>query len=191
MGLYATFSDLAAAEVHGVDYEIVARHRPRSHIAVIAPHGGWIEWGTTQIAEQIAGDVFSFYSFHGLKRRESRRLLHITSHLFDEPACLSLVAAHDYVVAIHGCQEDDEKVFLGGLDKPLIHDLDLALRAAKIAVACTDHSYPGVHPNNICNRSARGAGVQIELSWAFRQGGRVPLFVETVRNVFARFEDLR
>ena len=40
--------------------------------------------------------------------------LHITSHIFDEPTCVNAVKAHDTVVTIHGCNDAEEIVFLGG-----------------------------------------------------------------------------
>jgi phage replication-related protein YjqB (UPF0714/DUF867 family) len=44
--------------------------------AVIAPHGGAIEPGTTEVAEAIAGDRFSFYTLEGVKTRDNKRLAH-------------------------------------------------------------------------------------------------------------------
>ena len=99
---------------------------------------------------------------------------------------MGLIAEHDWVLAIHGCQQSGERAFLGGLDKPLIHDLESALIEAGIDVESTGHSFPGRNANNICNRGARRAGAQFELTEPFRQSKRVPLFVEVVRNVLTR-----
>ena len=185
MAEYTCFSELAACEERGADYEICIRRQPASRVAVIAPHGGGIEPETSNIAESIAGAEFSFYCFRGLKRK-GNCVLHITSHKFDEPECRRLIAEHDWVLAIHGCKETDERAFLGGLDKPFIRDLASALHAADIRVETTGHPYPGIHPRNICNRGARSIGAQFELSLPFRQGNRVPLFIEVVRKVLAR-----
>ena len=113
MDRYSCFSELAAREARGADYEICARRQAASRVAVIAPHGGGIEPETSRIAESIAGAEFSLYCFLGLKRT-GNRVLHITSHNFDEPECLGLIAEHDWVLAIHGCQESGERTFLGG-----------------------------------------------------------------------------
>ena len=187
MDRYSCFSDLAAREARGADYEICARRQAASRVAVIAPHGGGIEPETSRIAVNIAGAEFSLYCFLGLKRT-GNRVLHITSHNFDEPECLGLIAEHDWVLAIHGCQEPGERAFLGGLDKPFIRDLASALHAAGIPVELTGHSYLGKRPHNICNRGARSTGAQFELSLPFRRGNRVPLFVEVVREVLARIQ---
>ena len=108
---YSSFTDLAAHEVRGRDYDLLVRHRNGTRVAVIAPHGGGIEPETARIAEAIAGAEFSLYCFKGLKRNGNGRL-HITSHSFDEPDCLSLIAKHEWGLAIHGCADAGERVFL-------------------------------------------------------------------------------
>ena len=61
------------------------RYKDRdSAYAIIAPHGGGIEPGTTELAEAIARNDFSFYTFEG-KKRTSNRDLHLTATRFDEP----------------------------------------------------------------------------------------------------------
>lgn len=182
---YPCFADLAANEELGRDYEVEVCRQPASHVAVIAPHGGGIEPRTSDIAERVAGAEFSLYCFRGLKRRGNRDL-HITSHHFDEPECLALIAEHNTVLAIHGCDQTGERAFLGGLDKPLIRDLETALQGAGIAVETTGHPYPATHPNNVCNLGARRAGAQFELTNAFRRGSRVTPFVQAVRGVLSR-----
>jgi phage replication-related protein YjqB (UPF0714/DUF867 family) len=148
----------------------------------LPPHAGGIEPKTEIIAKNIAGTEFSFYCFRGLKKKGNRSL-HITSHNFDEPECVNLVAKHRLVVTIHGCDKEGERVFLGGLDKPLIDDLALALEKAGIKAETTGHEYTGTCVSNICNLGLTKAGVQIELSLAFRNGTQVPSFVATVRGV--------
>ena len=69
MDEYSCFVELAAREERGVDYEICARRKATSRVAVIAPHGGRIEPETSRIAENIAGAEFSLYCFLGLKRK--------------------------------------------------------------------------------------------------------------------------
>jgi len=182
---YCCFSDLAAHEVRGKDYDLRTVHRDGAQVVVIAPHGGGIEPETAKIAKAIAGADFSLYCFKGIKRKGNARL-HITSHNFDEPDCLSLLARHEWVLAIHGCGEDGERAFLGGRDKPLVENLSKALRAVGINAETSGHQYAGNHPRNICNRNARGAGAQFELSLPFRRGNRVPAFVIAVRDVLAK-----
>jgi len=87
---------------------------------VVAPHGGGIEPGTSEIADGIADEELSLDAFEGLKSNGNKDL-HITSTRFDEPTCLILIGRSDVVVTIHGenSEADGEGVFLGGLDDDL------------------------------------------------------------------------
>ena len=89
---YRNFADLSRAQVRGRDYEISVRRRPRSSVAIIAPHGGEIEDGTSEIAAAIAADDHHLYLFEGLRQSRNYHALHLTSHLFDEPGTLDQVA---------------------------------------------------------------------------------------------------
>jgi len=100
---FRNFADLARSQVRGRDYEICVRRRAASPIAIIAPHGGEIEDGTWQMARAIAGDDFNLYCFEGTRPSKNYTALHLTSHRFDEPECLSLIASCPVVIAVHGC----------------------------------------------------------------------------------------
>jgi phage replication-related protein YjqB (UPF0714/DUF867 family) len=180
---YSCFSELAAREKEGEDYERVVRPRDGSSVAIIAPHAGKIEPKTDGIARDIAGKDFSFYCFCGLKKTGKNRCFHITSHNFDEPECLAMIASHQWVITIHGCTGQGERIFLGGLDKALINDLVLALSDVGILAETDGHEYTGTNTNNICNLGITKAGVQFELSLPFRKSSRVPAFVAVVREV--------
>ncbi len=178
---YASYAQLSASETEDVDYRRVLVCHPGSRAAVIAPHGGAIEPGTSQIARAIAGDEFNLYLFEGLKRRHNYQDLHLTSHRFDEPRCLRLLAECDVVVAVHGCVADGERVLIGGLDAPLKADIARALRDAGLAVETDGHRFLAVDPNNVCNRGRWGRGVQLELSGALRRGRGASRLVQAVR----------
>src|SRR5579862_3424082 len=94
---YLSYAELARTEVRGKDYDIVAIARP-SPVVIIAPHGGRIEHGTSELARSIAADDYGFYAFEGYKARGQNRDLHVTSHRFDEPQGLALVARAEVVV---------------------------------------------------------------------------------------------
>ena len=116
---YPNFATLEQHERAGIDYGVLVR-REEPAFAIIAPHGGGIEPGTSEIADAIACQRWSFYAFEGLKR-SGNRVLHITSTCFDEPMCLILLGDTNRVVTIHGEESDDdgEGVFVGGLDDDL------------------------------------------------------------------------
>jgi phage replication-related protein YjqB (UPF0714/DUF867 family) len=160
---YSNFAALSAAEREGQDFEIVCCPKP-SPVAIIAPHGGGIEPSTSRIAAAIAGDDFNLYLFEGRKREGNTRL-HITSRNFDEPRCLALIAPCDYVVAVHGCDDRDGAIYLGGLDAELRDAIGEQLRAAKFHAGPNPKPFlDGVSPGNICNKGHRHRGVQLELS---------------------------
>ncbi len=116
---YRNFAELSRNETSGVDYSILIR-QAKPAFAIVAPHGGGIEPGTSELADAIAANEFSFYSFEGLKSSGNTDL-HITSTRFDEPMCLTVIRHTDLVVTLHGENSvaDGEGVFLGGLNDEL------------------------------------------------------------------------
>ena len=185
---FRSFAELAANRAAEIDYRITVRHPQCTRTAIIAPHGGSIEHHTSSISTAIAGDDFGLYLFEGLDENGSFEDLHITSHRFDEPRCLDLIAACDIVVALHGYAGDGMHLLVGGLDQPLIAALTLALEPLDIDVRTEGHAFPGRHPGNVCNRGKLGRGVQIELSDALRGSEFEPGIVEAIRTVLLNFE---
>lgn len=177
---YASFAELAARERVGQDYRIRVLEHVSSPVIVLAPHGGGIEVGTSELAEMIAGTDHSLFVFEGLKPYGGNRDLHITSHRFDHPRCLALTSSHDVTLAIHGCR-GDSRIFLGGLDGDLTARLARHLSEAGLAASLDGHGYPGRHPLNICNRGARGRGAQLEITSDLRTGEARRVIAEAVR----------
>jgi phage replication-related protein YjqB (UPF0714/DUF867 family) len=166
---YASFAALAAGgEIAGRDYNTTVRERPQSGVLIVAPHGGNIEIGTTELADLIAGTEYSLFAFNGLKTRGRNRELHITSHNFDHPECVALAARHPVVLAVHGCKGDSSHIYVGGLDGELTTLLTKRLVAAGLPATATGHKYPGRNPLNICNRGARARGAQLEFTLDLR-----------------------
>lgn len=167
---YANFSQLSRHEVAGRDYRIQV-HYGRSGIAILAPHGGRIERGTTPIAEAIAGEDHTFYSFEGIKPELAQnRDLHITSDHFDEPRAVLAVAKAHRVIAIHGAKGLEAAVYLGGLDTALRRRV-LTVLSESGFVAADDPSptRQGKGRTNICNRGRTGKGLQLELTLGLRK----------------------
>ena len=197
---YASIAELVKSERRDIDFRIRQSNRPGT-IAVIAPHGGGIEPGTSEIAEAIAGAKYSFYAFEGI-RAKGNRDLHVTSVRFDEPECVALVAASSRAIAIHGEGSTDPFVHLGGRDEETVDRLRICLERGGFRVG--RDSRPGLSgrdPANICNRTLRGIGVQLELSLGLRSScfhslsriGRravTPRFAEFVAAVHEGLESL-
>ncbi|MGJ0395845.1 MAG: poly-gamma-glutamate hydrolase family protein [Methylocystis sp.] len=167
---YDSFTTLAANEIEGVDYRIRVDERA-SPVAVVAPHGGLIERGTSEIAAAIAADRFSLYCFEGLRKVDGQRL-HITSTRFDEPQALALVTAAEVAIGVHGRKDrgDEASIWVGGLHEILRDAICEALASAgfKAKPVGDGHRLAGRDPANICNRGRCGAGVQLELPRALR-----------------------
>jgi len=165
---YQDFSGMSVREKLGRDYLVRVRNRDTSTV-IVAPHGGGIEPGTSEIAEAIAGKDHSFYAFEGIKSGNNRNL-HITSARFDEPRCLALVQASSTGITVHGEASEVAAVFLGGLDKNTMKRIASSLLNTRFRVKKHDGSeLQGKDPKNICNRVRSGTGVQIELSRGLRR----------------------
>jgi phage replication-related protein YjqB (UPF0714/DUF867 family) len=141
----------------------------------MAIHGGGIEPGTTEIAEAVAGDRHTFYTFSGLKPQGNFQL-HLSSRKFDEPNGAGIAANARTVITIHGCRDRKAVTYVGGRHHQLKEEIKRRLAAAGFAAADTQR-FPGVNPKNICNRNQMGMGVQLEIS----MGVRAILFDNVVR----------
>jgi len=167
---YRNFAELARSEQSGIDYDVLVR-RARPAFAIIAPHGGGIEPGTTEIADAVADLTYSFYTFEGLKTSGNADL-HITSTRFDEPMCLTVLGHTEVVVTLHGehSEKDGEGVFLGGLDTVLGERIRSELTQKGFNVRThEDPDLQGTDSCNLCNRGLTAAGVQLELSKSVRR----------------------
>jgi len=165
---YANFAALNAKEREGVDFCVHVLPREASSTVILAPHGGGIEPGTSEVAKQIAGEDLSCATFEGGKRT-GNSCLHITSTNFNEPRCLALVMASDNVLTIHGERSLKPVVFLGGRDTALGERVRTALEDARYIVEVhKDPNLQGMDLANICNRGRKCAGVQLELSLGLR-----------------------
>jgi len=170
---YQNYEQLSSDMEEGVDYRIRLKKR-ESTVCVVAPHGGKIEYGTSELAEAIVGHKFNFYAFEGLLKTGSRDL-HITSHKFDEPIGLKVSSLSRTVFGVHGRKDcnDFKTVYLGGLDKSLIRKLadNLADNLAAIGVPTKigGHPFKAENKHNICNRGKSGMGGQLEISKSMRE----------------------
>ncbi len=165
MEKYSNFEELKKKEKEGQDYQIQYR-QGRTGIAVIAPHGGGIEPGTSEIADRVAGEDHAFYSFEGWKRQGNFHL-HITSRNFDEPVGIRVATQAKRIVTIHGCIAEEKVVYIGGKDASLKDRIRKALEEADFPVK-ENPRFMGTNPLNICNRGRFGMGVQLEISAPLR-----------------------
>lgn len=168
MGKYRSYQHLMTRETEGRDFAIHVREGS-SGVAVIAPHGGGIEPGTMELADAIAGETHSFYCFEGIKKIGNADL-HITSEYFDEPMGVDIVERSKTALSLHGCNGQEEAVYVGGLNA----NMGEKIRGSLIQEGFTAEPSPrlemrGQSENNICNRCQSGKGVQLEISRGLRK----------------------
>lgn len=168
---YHDFNELFRHEVRGKDFEILTRKR-NSPFLIMAPHGGYIEFSTSEIAYYLAGEDHSYYSFLAIKDRDNSRM-HVSSNRYNEPIALAMAGGADTVVAIHGMVGGPgrEWAVVGGSDAELRQRIIVALHTAGLDAEDGKHhpSLAGVRPTNICNQGRKKMGIQIELSAQFRK----------------------
>lgn len=188
---YRSFEELKSRELEGKDYQIRS-HLRDERVLIMAPHGGKIEPTTTMIAEAIAGENYSCYSFEGLKE-EGNGVLHIESHLFDEPQALQAVKEADVVITVHGQLNHQEGfIMVGGLHVDLRSEIRRRLEAVGFQTRTPPEGLQGIDPENICNRGRLKGGIQLEVSRKERDllktdKERLERFASAVREAIQRF----
>ncbi|MFI6028553.1 poly-gamma-glutamate hydrolase family protein [Amycolatopsis magusensis] len=157
-----------------VDYARWFRQSGRTGAPVVlAPHGGTLEPGTSQLCLAIAHrstcDYWLFESF------QDNRSLHVTSSRCDDPVALALCAGTDRALSLHGCVTlPREGVLIGGLDAEfgeIVH-AELGTRGFETIDAADHPTLAGRSPRNIVNRTRTGGGVQLELPLSLRESMR-------------------
>ncbi|WP_203897363.1 poly-gamma-glutamate hydrolase family protein [Virgisporangium aliadipatigenens] len=179
--------------VAGVDYGRRIRRHAASETGawpstvVLAPHGGGIEPGTSELCLAVAGyrpadltpgggAVHDHWMFEGL-RSSGNAALHVTSTHCDDPQALSLCGGARRAVSLHGCSptqaglpEGTAAVLVGGRDAGLKQALLGAFGAAGFDArdAAAVPGLDGDDPANIVNRTLSGGGAQLELTTPLR-----------------------
>lgn len=180
---HPTLSD-ECAEAQSEFVERLTDNGAHTGLIVIAPHGGAIEAGTDQQAEQVAAQfaaqAVSCWRCKGWKQGGGAfDRWHITSidlHEASFPLLKTIInRGFTYAVAFHGF--DQEGILIGGgadamLKCQIKATIELVLAGSGIAVriATPADNCNGDNPKNIVNRLANGNGLQIEQSQAAREG---------------------
>jgi phage replication-related protein YjqB (UPF0714/DUF867 family) len=200
-------SELYAASslTEGVDYarrhrrherfdDTLARTDDTPKTVILAPHGGGIEPGTSELCLAVAGYhpanlpqvppagvTYDYWMFEGV-REDDNRQLHVTSTGCDDDLAVSLCTGSLNALALHGFSpkppdfsEDDQVVLVGGATPDSTPN---ALRDFLLDGLCDAHfdaRKPAGHGEldgndkcNIVNRTMLGMGAQLELSTPLR-----------------------
>jgi phage replication-related protein YjqB (UPF0714/DUF867 family) len=188
--VYASNSDLYRNRVEGSDFgrrsrrheavddDLTARYPVRLS-TVVAPHGGGIEPGTSELCLAIAGyhpatlartggPSYDYWMLEGLLS-SGNDALHVTTTHCDDATALSLCGGARTVLSLHGCTvaaaDGLGAVLVGGRNAEL-RDLLISylVTAGFDAVDATGHpTLGGVSSDNLTNRTLLGAGAQLEI----------------------------
>lgn len=170
------------------DFRFVVLDR-RSSVTIVAPHGGRIEPGTSQLAAAIAGRDWNLFAFEGLKGR-GNSTLHVTSTRFRHPDLERLLARSSVGVSVHGMAEPGPRIEVGGLNARLVELITRQLSRERFDVHPAPPSRSAQSPGNFINRVASG-GIQLEVSQDLRtllreDPGLLARCGEAVRSAIAR-----
>lgn len=178
------FSSLAALKEHlGPQFHRTRLRNRHADVTIIAPHGGFIEAGTSAIAHKIAGRTYNLFDFQGL-RRENPHELHVTATNFRDRQLTAMLDKSIAALSVHGMgTQHTTAIWLGGLNRELKGMVLDELRKNGFEVNPDAPLYRGESPRNVVNL-ARNHGVQLELSdellaelfvkTRFTGGGRCP-----------------
>ena len=196
--------------VEGVDYarryrrhervdDTLARTDDVPKSTILAPHGGGIEPGTSELCLAVAGYhpaglpqippagvTYDYWMLEGV-REHGNAELHVTAVGCDDGVAVSLCAGSLNALALHGFQpgppdmsEDDQVVLVGGGSTTLrgyllegLHTADFDARDAG-----QHGELNGDATCNIVNRTLLAMGAQLELSTPLRD----PMFTEHNRS---------
>ena len=160
--------------VPGRDVRIAFGDANIERCLLVAPHGGGIEPGTSELVRAISElGGWAWYEFAGFLRAGNQEALHIASTLFDEPALLALLPRTNFVLTVHGTVDArDAVVHVGGRwvggRKTITAMINAATDRHGIHATEAPSHLRGMEPANLTNRGKLGQGIQLEFSRAAR-----------------------
>jgi len=172
-GSYAEI--LKRGHVLGRDFRVAFGDSKIELCLLIAPHGGGIEPGSSEIMRAVAEiGGWAWYEFAGFLRKGNKDQLHISSTDFDEPTLKSMLPRAGFVVAFHGASESKESiVYVGGKwtlgRRAVIESINgdfgkHGIRAIDAIDSVAPIHLRGLDDSNITNLGKRAEGIQLEFS---------------------------
>ena len=189
-----------------------ARTTEGTRTVILAPHGGGIERGTSELCLAVAGYhpanlpitppagvTYDYWMFEGI-REGGNADLHVTSTGCDDLVAVSLCAGALGALSLHGFKPenldpprdpDEQVILIGGCDDRLRDLLAEVLDDVDLQVEAAVGELDGDSVCNIVNRTMRGRGAQLELSELLRDTmfgkNTRPARKHTTTEVFWRF----
>jgi phage replication-related protein YjqB (UPF0714/DUF867 family) len=167
--VYPNIEALKRAMHRERDYRIRVIDRASS-VTIVAPHGGFVDEGTSALARAVAGCNYNLFDFQGLRDVDAFQL-HVTSTRFRDPQLGRLLLRSDFAVSLHGMGDEpgqESVIWLGGLNKGLKQLMQQALENEGFNVNPAPPRFRGEHPDNVVNL-AQFHGVQLELPLSLRK----------------------
>ncbi|MCJ1661261.1 poly-gamma-glutamate hydrolase family protein [Staphylococcus sp. NRL 18/288] len=165
---FRSMTQLFANTKEGVDWKKEIK-KTGSNVIIVAPHGGNIEKGTTELTKMVAKhNHYDYYSFTVLSQQNPEKF-HVTSSHYNDPTLLNMVKSKDFAVSIHGAKGDKPVIYLGGLDTELKEAIKQQLLKQHFTVKIAPSYLGGDLKQNFVNRDFKDKGVQLELTTAFRK----------------------
>lgn len=157
---YADLYSLKADLKQGTDYVIYCRPGT-SGVTVVAPHGGNIESGTSELARAIAGNehnLFDFVFMNGPFRYRG----HVTSTNFMDERLAALLSRSRICVSLHRMRDKHQKIYLGGRNRELKELASERLSAMGFITELEPPRLQGVDKRNFVNLASE-CGLQVEI----------------------------
>lgn len=129
--------------MQGRDFRVAFHDANVQKCLLIAPHGGGIEPGTSEIMRAVAQlGSWAWYEFAGYLRKGNREVLHVPSEDFDEPTLLTLRPKAAFCVEFLGTSQVGHPfVFVGGN-----WDVGRRIMSGAINLFCQKHKLNALDP---------------------------------------------
>jgi len=186
MDQFRSMEELLAAVPSRDNYSFHIETKYQSKIKLFAPHGGCIEPCTSHIVMSLATGTYDSYIFNGIRKKECFKNLHVTSTNYDEPHCLMMARDSEMAISVHGCNDSDDHIQIGGGNKAAAAKLADCLTTNGYVVVTPSDDLQGANPKNFINLSRR-KGIQLELSVGFRKN-LFPSFPKSIQKDPKQFD---
>ncbi|MEX5673400.1 poly-gamma-glutamate hydrolase family protein [Staphylococcus cohnii species complex 1661] len=165
---YKSMTELYKDTTEGIDWKKDTRNVGKS-VLIVAPHGGNIEQGTSELTKLVAnnGD-FDYFSFEAI-RPSNNTQLHVTSTNYDDATLHEMIQDRTATISIHGAQGEEQLIYLGGYQSPLRDAIQSQLELKGFVVKIPPEYLGGLSNANFINKVEESTGVQLELTTALRK----------------------
>ncbi|PHK48742.1 poly-gamma-glutamate hydrolase family protein [Staphylococcus edaphicus] len=165
---YSSMTELYQDTKEGIDWKKDTRD-VGNPVLIVAPHGGNIEQGTTELTKLVANNGnFDYFSFEAI-RPSNNTQLHVTSTHYDDETLHEMIQDRVATISIHGAQGDDPIVYLGGYKSTLRDEIERQLESKGFIVKVPPEYIGGANGNNFINKIEGNTGIQLELTTALRK----------------------